>query len=200
AMATLGTCPMPSEPKQVWIPLVTSLFLHGNLAHLLGNLLFLVVFGDNVEARLGHLRFLGFYLAGGIAATLAFVVLQAGSAIPLVGASGAIAAILGAYAICFPRARVHAIAPFPLYLLALVLPGVRITRWLLLFAVVALPAWLMLGGWFVLQALALRETFGAVVAYEAHVAGFVAGIALVLLLDRRRVRHHQPAFHPGRRS
>jgi membrane associated rhomboid family serine protease len=195
----LGECAPLAGDKNVWLPVLTALFLHGGPAHLIGNMVFLGVFGDNVEDRLGHLRFLLFYLVGGGVATAVFVALQPSATVPLVGASGAIAAVLGAYLICFPRARVLAIVPFPLYLAALLLPGVRIQRWLIIMAVVVLPAWLMLSGWFVVQAMAANDPVGDMVAYEAHVAGFIAGIVLVLLLDMRRSRHGQPAFHPGRR-
>lgn len=195
----LGECAGPVADKNVWLPVLTSMFLHGGLVHLLGNMIFLAVFGDNVEDRLGHTRFLLFYLAGGAVATGVFVALQPSASVPLVGASGAIAAVLGAYLVCFPGAKVLTVVPFPLYLVALVLPGVRIRRWLLIVAIVALPAWLMLAGWFVVQAMAANDPVGGMVAYEAHVAGFIAGIVLVLVLDVRRSRHGQSSFHPRRR-
>ena len=198
--ALLGDCAPLAGEKNVWLPVLTSMFLHGGLAHLLGNMIFLAVFGDNVEDRLGHTRFLLFYLAGGGVATAAFVALQPSATVPLVGASGAIAAVLGAYLICFPRARVLTVVPFPLYLVALLLPGVRIRRWLLIVAVVGLPAWLLLVGWFVVQAMAAADPVGDMVAYEAHVAGFLAGIVLVLLLDMRRSHRGQQPFHPNRPS
>ncbi|MCC5950158.1 MAG: rhomboid family intramembrane serine protease [Nitriliruptoraceae bacterium] len=190
----LGDCAVPD--KSVWLSAITTMFLHGSLAHLLGNLIFLGVFGDNVEDRLGHGRFLVFYLVGGLAGTATYVALQPSSTVPLVGASGAISAVLGAYLICFPRARVLTLVPFPLYLVALVLPGVRIRTWLIIVAIVTLPAWLLLGGWLALQAMALTDELGDMVAYEAHVAGFVAGILLLLLLDSRRSRRGQEPFHP----
>jgi membrane associated rhomboid family serine protease len=195
----LGGCAAEVPSKNIWLSAVTSLFLHGGLAHLAGNMVFLAVFGDNVEDRLGHGRFLLFYLVGGGVATAAFVALQPSSTVPLIGASGAIAAVLGAYLICYPRARVLTLVPFPLYLVALVLPGVRIRRFLLIVAVVGLPAWLLLTGWFVLQAMAANDPVGDMVAYEAHVAGFLAGIVLLLVLDARRSRHGQEPFHPSRR-
>jgi membrane associated rhomboid family serine protease len=195
----LGACAPAVDGKSVLVSLVTATFLHGNLAHLLGNLLFLWVFGNNVEDRLGRVRFVIFYLAGGAAATVTFAALNPTSTTPLVGASGAIAAILGAYLLLFPRATVLAYAPFPIYLLAIVVPGARIRAWFLIFAVITLPAWLLLGGWFLLQAFAARSSVSSVVAYEAHVAGFLAGIVLLLLLDRRRARRGQVPFHPPRR-
>ena len=194
AVGEVGTVPSTT----VWLSLLTAMFVHGNLGHLVGNLLFLYVFGNNVEDRLGRVRFLAFYLVGGVGATAAFVALQPTSTIPLVGASGAIAAILGAYLIVWPRARVFTFVPFPLYLAALLVPGVRIRSFWLLFAIVSLPAWLLLGGWIAFQAWAARSEMGDGVAYSAHVAGFVAGIVLLLLLDRRRQKRGQQPFHPVR--
>jgi membrane associated rhomboid family serine protease len=197
--ALLGACAAEVAGKDVGMSAVTAMFLHGNLAHLLGNMLYLAIFGPNVEDRLGRLRFVAFYLVGGVAATATFALMRPGSLIPLVGASGAIAAILGAYLIVFPRAKVFTLVPFPLYLVALVLPKVRIRAWLIFFAVVSLPAWLLLAAWFAMQFVAVRSPVSDGVAYEAHVAGFVAGIVLLLLLDRRRHRRGQPTFHPVRR-
>lgn len=192
-------CTFGALDKSVAASAVTAMFLHGSLWHLLVNLLFLWIFGANVEDRLGHARYLAFYLGGGLLATAAFTLLNPGSVVPLVGASGAIAAVLGAYLICYPRARVLTYVPFPLYLLALLVPGLRIRSFWLIFAIVSMPAWLVLGGWFVVQVLAIGDpAAGAGVAYEAHAAGFVAGLALVLLLDRRRTRRGREPFHPPR--
>lgn len=196
AAAILGDCARPD--KSIAFSLLTTMFLHGGIAHLLGNLLYLGVFGDNVEDRLGHLRFILFYVVGGGVATVTYIVLQPTATTPLVGASGAIAAVLGAYLVCSPRARVLALVPFPLYLLTFLLPGVRIQRWLLIVAVVSLPAWLLLIGWFAVQALAVFDPVGTLVAYEAHVAGFLAGIVLLLVLDARRSRRGREPFHAPR--
>ncbi len=196
----LGACAVEAPDKNVGVSLVTAMFLHGGIGHLLGNLIYLVVFGNNVEDRLGHVRFVLFYLLGGAAATFAFALVRPGTLTPLVGASGGIAAVLGAYLTCYPRAKVFTLVPFPLYLLAIVIPGVRIHRFLLIVAVVVLPAWLLLGGWFALQAASANAPVGDGVAYEAHVGGFVAGILLVLILDARRRRRGQPTFHPIRSS
>lgn len=194
-----GVCAFDAVDKSVPASALSAMFLHGNLWHLLVNLLFLWIFGANVEDRLGHLRYLGFYLGGGLLATYAFAVLNPGGLVPMVGASGAIAAVLGAYLVCFPRARVLAYVPFPLYLLALLLPGLRIRSFWLIFAIVSMPAWLLLGGWFLVQLQSAREpATGGGVAYEAHVAGFVAGLLLVLLLDRSRRRRGREPFHPVR--
>lgn len=186
--------------KSVPLSLLTSMFLHGGLGHLVGNLLFLWVFGNNVEDRLGHARFVVFYLAGGVAATGVFAAVQPTTIVPLLGASGAIAAILGAYLLLHPRAQVLVYAPFPIYLLAFVVPSARLRSWWVLFAIVTLPAWLLLGGWFALQALSARDTLADGVAYEAHLGGFVAGILLLLVLDRGRRRRGRPPFHPARPS
>ena len=155
--------PPPFE-KSPFLSVLTAMFLHGGWLHLAGNLLFLYVFGNNVEDRLGRLRFLAFYLACGYAATYGFSLFFSGSEQPLVGASGAIAGVLGAYLVLFPRARVWSLLTF------------------FFFLPVRLPAWLVLGGWFVLQYLytrgaGLSEATG--VAYLAHVIGFVVGALLV---------------------
>jgi membrane associated rhomboid family serine protease len=154
----------PPYEKRPFLSVLTAMFLHGGWLHLLGNLLFLFVFGNNVEDRLGRLRYLAFYLACGYAATYGFALMFAGSSSPLVGASGAIAGVLGAYLVLFPRARVWSLLTF------------------LFFLPVRLPAWLVLGSWFVLQYLytrgaGLSEATGT--AYLAHVIGFVVGAVLV---------------------
>jgi membrane associated rhomboid family serine protease len=196
--AILGPCTVAAGSKSVLLSALTAMFLHGNLGHLVGNMLFLYVFGNNVEDRLGRVRFLAFYTLGGVVATAAHTAVQPDSVVPLVGASGAIAAILGAYLIMYPRAKVFTLVPFPLYLLALLVPKVRIRSWFLIVAVVAMPAWLLLVGWFLVQFQAARAPATDLVAYDAHVAGFVAGLILVLLLDRRRQQRGQPTFHPVR--
>ena len=154
----------PPYDKRPFLSVLTAMFLHGVWLHLLGNLLFLFVFGNNVEDRLGRLRYLAFYLGCGYAATYVFSLFFAGSSTPLVGASGAIAGVLGAYLVLFPRARVWSLLTF------------------LFFLPVRLPAWLVLGSWFVLQYLytrgaGLTEATGT--AYLAHVVGFVVGAVLV---------------------
>ncbi|HWG94374.1 MAG TPA: rhomboid family intramembrane serine protease [Mycobacteriales bacterium] len=173
----------PAYEKSPVLSVVTAMFLHGGWLHLAGNLLFLYVFGNNVEDRLGRLRFLLFYLACGFAATYGFALPDAGSTQPLVGASGAIAGVLGAYLVLFPRARVWSLLTF------------------FFFLPVRLPAWVVLGSWFVVQYLyaqgaGLTEATG--VAYSAHVIGFVVGAALVWRLrGSGRVRHpHDPRWGP----
>jgi membrane associated rhomboid family serine protease len=154
----------PPYDKRPWLSVLSAMFLHGGWLHLLGNLLFLYVFGNNVEDRLGKLRYLLFYLGCGYAATYGFSLFMSGSEQPLVGASGAIAGVLGAYLVLFPRAKVWSLLTF------------------FFFLPVRLPAWLVLGSWFVLQYLyargaGLSDATGT--AYLAHVVGFVVGAALV---------------------
>ena len=168
----------PPYDKSPALSVLFAMFLHGGWLHLLGNLLFLFVFGNNVEDRLGRVRYLAFYLVCGYAATYGFSVLFAGSDQPLVGASGAIAGVLGAYLVLFPRARVWALLTF------------------FFFLPVRLPAWLVLGSWFVLQYLyargaGLSEASGT--AYLAHVVGFAVGAALVWRLRGRRRGRALPA-------
>ncbi len=150
---------------------LTSMFLHGGLLHLAGNMLFLWVFGDNLEDEMGHFGFLGFYLAGGLAAAILQVVSDPLSPVPMVGASGAIAAVMGGYVLLFPKARVDVLLFF-----------------IIIIRIIPVPAWLMLGVWFALQLInglgAGAESVG--VAYWAHAGGFVAGLALTLPLWLRR--------------
>jgi membrane associated rhomboid family serine protease len=161
------------------LTLVSHLFLHAGWLHLAGNLLYLWIFGNNVEDRLGPIPFLGFYLAAGIAAALTQVAVEPGSEIPLVGASGAISGVLGCYLVLFPRARV----------ISLVFLG-------FFYQLLAVPAILLLGVWFVLQLLdgllALgTETAAGGVAVFAHLGGFAVGVGLGLAL--RGVTGRQPA-------
>jgi membrane associated rhomboid family serine protease len=155
------------------LAVLTSLFLHGGWLHLGGNLLYLWIFGNNVEDRLGHAAFLLFYLAGGIAAVAAQVVIDPDSDLPMVGASGAIAAALGAYVVLFPRARI----------LSLVFLG-------FFYQLIQVPALLVLGFWFLLQLIQGFASLGAQaasggVAFFAHIGGFVAGLAIGGLLRGR---------------
>jgi len=142
--------------KQPLTSVVVSMFLHGGIAHILGNMWFLWLFGNNVEEAFGHVRYLGMYLVGGVIATLAFVAAQPGSTVPVVGASGAIAAVLGAYFVLYPGKLVLAVA---------------------FVSVIPVPAVIFLGLWFVGQFLIAVPG----VAWESHVAGFVAGASLALV-------------------
>jgi membrane associated rhomboid family serine protease len=170
-------CPVVDEHgKQPVLSVLESMFLHGGWLHLLGNMLFLLIFGNNVEDRMGRLKFLGFYLFCGYVAAYGFAFGNATSHTTLVGASGAIAGVLGAYLVMFPRARVTSLVPF------------------LFFLPLRLPAWLVLGGWFALQYAYSRGegvSAGADVAYLAHVVGFLAG-AIIALLFRRRLMPRSP--------
>lgn len=156
-------------------PLLTSIFLHGGWLHLIGNMWFLWVFGDNVEDRLGHLRYLVFYLACGLGAGLVHVLFNLDSRIPAVGASGAISGILGAYMVLFPGARVLTLIPL-----------------LVFFFTVELPAVILLGYWFLIQtlsglgALGMRGRGG--VAWWAHVGGFLLGLLLAKWAAQGRPR------------
>jgi membrane associated rhomboid family serine protease len=164
----------------VWTVL-TAMFVHAGWIHLLGNMLFLFIFGNNVEDRFGRIKFLLFYLVCGYVAAYGFAYGNASSTQTLVGASGAIAGVLGAYLVMFPRARVMSIVP-----LAIIWIPLR------------LPAWLVLGGWFLLQWLYSSGSgvaSGAGVAYLAHVYGFVAG-AVIALLARPMMAGDQRAVGP----
>ena len=172
----------PDYQKVPFLSVLSAMFLHGGLLHLLGNMLFLFVFGNNVEDRLGRVRYLLFYLACGYAATYGFALSNPNSTDTLVGASGAIAGVLGAYLIVFPRARVTSLVPF------------------LFFIPVWLPAWVVLGSWFVLQWLYVQgagTAEGAGVAYLAHVVGFVAGAVLVIVLGGLRADRRPPRPPPS---
>jgi membrane associated rhomboid family serine protease len=169
----------PSYHKQPYLSVLYAMFLHGGWLHILGNMLFLWVFGNNVEDMFGRLKFLVFYLFCGYVATYGFAIGNADTTTTLVGASGAIAGVLGAYLVMFPRARVTSLIP-----IAIILIPIR------------LPAWLVLSGWFLLQWLyssGAGVATGAGVAYLAHVFGFVAGAAIALL-----ARPFLPAPRPAR--
>jgi len=157
------------------LPLLSSLFLHGGWTHLIGNLWYLWIFGDNVEDRLGHARFGVFYLVGGVVAGLIHVLTNPDSTLPTVGASGAIAAVLGAYAAAFPRARVIMLIPlFPI------------------FPILPVPALFVLGAWFLMQfasgTLALSAGLSGGVAWWAHIGGFAFGYLVMALGGARGAR------------
>ena len=150
--------------------LITSQFLHGGLLHLIGNMLYLWIFGNNVEDRLGRLAFIGFYLAGGIAAAVAQIAIDPTSDVPMIGASGAIAAVLGAYLVFYPRARITSLVFLGFF-----------------YQLIDVPALLVLVFWFVLQLIDGLASLGVAsagggVAFFAHIGGFVFGVAAALLL------------------
>jgi membrane associated rhomboid family serine protease len=157
----------PGQPP-FWVTIFSSMFLHGSLLHLAGNMLFLWIFGNNIEDSMSRLAFVAFYLLGGLAAIGLQVVADPSSTVPTVGASGAIAGVLGAYARLYPRARV-----------------VTLVFIVIIFTVVTLPALLVLGVWFALQLLpAFSEPVtgaGGGVAYFAHIGGFVFGLLAIRL-------------------
>lgn len=159
-----------TDPGRQVSHVLTHMFLHGSWMHLLGNMWFLWLFGNNVEDSMGRLRFIGFYLLCGLAAAAAQVITSPGSAIPMVGASGAISGVMGGYLLLYPTVRVY----------TLVVLGFFITS-------IALPAWVMLGYWFLIQFVSGWVSFGGEgggVAFWAHVGGFVAGIVLVKMFAR----------------
>jgi membrane associated rhomboid family serine protease len=169
----------PSYHKLPFLSALTSQFLHGSWLHLLGNMLFLWIFGNNIEDRFGKLKYLLFYLACGVVAAYGFAFANQQSSEVLIGASGAIAGVLGAYIALFPRARVWSLVPF------------------LFFIPLRLPAWLVLGGWFVLQwlyAAGYAVTSAGSVAYLAHVFGFIAGALVGLTVRAAQDRPQRTAF------
>jgi membrane associated rhomboid family serine protease len=162
------------------ITIFVSMFLHGGLLHVGGNMLYLWIFGDNIEDRLGHFRYLVFYLACGFVATLSHAFVNPGSQVPSIGASGAIAGVLGAYLVLFPKARVTTLIPIFFFI-----------------TVRELPAVFILGFWFVLQFFSGVGSLGAAqntggVAYFAHIGGFICGMILVALLGGMRRRREPP--------
>jgi len=168
--------PRALQGLPAWVTLVTSMFLHGGWFHLIGNMLFLWIFGNNIEDVLGHWRFLFFYLCCGVVAALVQAFLTYGSHVPMVGASGAIAGVLGAYLLLYPLANIHVFV------------------WMVIFFIVNLPAWMLLGLWFAMQLWSgLSRAPGTPgVAFWAHVGGFVSGIILVTLLRPRGLALMQP--------
>ena len=166
-------CVVDAEPLN-WATPVISIFLHGGWAHLLGNALFFWVFGNNIEDVMGRGRFLLFFLICGVAAAAAHVFVQPASPVPTVGASGAVSGVMGAYLVLFPRVRVRMLFIFVFF-----------------FRVIPLPAWLVLLWWFGLQVLmglpelARAGDLTGGVAVWAHVGGFVAGVLLIRLFERR---------------
>ena len=155
--------------------LITSMFLHGSWSHVIGNMWYLWIFGDNVEDRLGHGRFIVFYLAGGIVAALGQIAMDPSSTLPTIGASGAIAGVMGAYFVLYPRSRVLTLIPLIIF------------YW----EVIELPAVFLLGFWFLMQlfnagAVAVTaSTSGGGVAFMAHVVGFVTGVLGVFVFRKR---------------
>jgi rhomboid family protein len=176
-----------TDPGRQVQNVLTSMFLHGSWMHLLGNMWFLWLFGNNIEDSMTRGRFVAFYLLSGLAAALAQVVADPSSAVPMVGASGAISGVMGAYLVLFPRVRVFTLVPL----------GVMVTS-------IALPAWAMLIYWAALQffggitSIVGEQTGG--VAFWAHLGGFVAGVVLIKLFERsdRLADHRSHHWRPRR--
>ncbi len=173
-----------TDPGRQISHLFTSMFMHGSWMHLLGNMWFLWIFGNNVEDSMGRFRFVSFYLLCGLAAAIGQVVTDPSSAVPMVGASGAITGVMGGYLILYPNVRVFTLVPLGFFITSL-----------------ALPAWVMLGYWFLIQFVSGLATVGGSmggVAFWAHIGGFVAGVVLIKLFARadyiaaHRARHWRP--------
>lgn len=173
-----GAAPVAGLPEIApWLTIFTSMFLHGGWMHLLGNMLYLWIFGDNIEHSLGHVRYLVFYLLCGIAAAFAQSISAPTSGIPMVGASGAISGVLGAYLVLHPKANI------------------RVFVFMIFITTINLPAFLVLGGWFAMQLISSAQVNAgeAGVAFLAHIGGFIAGAVLVFFFRRREVPVFQPA-------
>jgi membrane associated rhomboid family serine protease len=174
----------PDQPPTI-LTVFTSMFMHGSILHLGGNMLFLWIFGNNVEDAMGHVKFVVFYLLGGIAALLAQTLIDVNAAVPTVGASGAVAAVLGGYILLYPHARV-----------------VTVIFIVFFFTILELPALLVLGLWFLQQLafgyfdLANPTGGGGGVAYFAHIGGFLLGLALIKLFANRQKDYTIPPKYP----
>jgi membrane associated rhomboid family serine protease len=179
----LGNAALPPEMHGAApvVALITSMFMHGSWMHLIGNMLYLWIFGDNVEESMGHVRFAIFYVVCGIIAVFSHAITDPSSTVPMVGASGAISGVLGAYLLLYPHAQVLVVVPLGMY-----------TR------MMYVPAGIVLGLWFVMQMLSggmsLGQSGGGV-AFFAHVGGFLAGMALIGLFKRPDVHFFSPGRH-----
>lgn len=156
-------------------PFITSMFIHGDLFHIIGNMLFLYIFGDNVEDRMGHLKYMLFYLLTGVGAAILQILMNMNSVIPMVGASGAVSGVLGAYFLYFPRARVLTIVPIFFFI-----------------QLIYLPSFIFIGLWFLMQFLSGIMTVGAPdtggIAFWAHVGGFIAGLVIAGYFGKKSYR------------
>lgn len=174
------------DPTPSWVTVVTHMFLHGGWMHLIGNMWFLWIFGNNVEDSMGHARFALFYLLCGLAAAAVQVASSPDSIVPMVGASGAIGGVMGAYVVLYPRVRVHMLVIFGFYV-----------------TTIAVPALFMLGYWFLLQVIGGTMALGREggVAFWAHVGGFAAGALLVLAFRKPELvaRHPHHGWHGSAR-
>jgi membrane associated rhomboid family serine protease len=179
--------PYAGTPNPFWLTLFSSMFMHAGWLHILGNMLYLFVFGDNIENSMGHLRYLVFYLVCGLGANALEIGTAVGSNVPGLGASGAIAGVLGAYLMLYPGSRIATLIPIAI-----------------IFLPVRLPAWVLIGFWFLLQFVnglvvlsskAAQATGG--VAYWAHVGGFITGAVLIWFFRHRRRVNQMQRYHAG---
>jgi len=165
----------PKNLVPVPLTIFTAMFIHGGWLHLLSNMLYLWIFGDNVEDLIGHFKYLIFYLTCGIAATLVHGFINIGSKVPTVGASGAIAGVLGAYIFLFPKARVKTLLILVIFI-----------------KIITIPAIIILGFWILMQVLSAYIEYGSKtgggIAWFAHIGGFAAGLALIILMKKRKKR------------
>ena len=174
-----------TDPGRQVSHLLTSMFMHGSWMHLLGNMWFLWIFGNNVEDSMGRVRFIVFYLLSGLAAAIGQVITDPSSGIPMVGASGAISGVMGGYLVLYPNVRVYTLVPLGFFITSM-----------------ALPAWVMLGYWFLIQFVSGLAAFGGGmggVAFWAHIGGFVAGVVQVKLFARPEyMAAHRGQWRPRR--
>jgi len=169
-------------PIPLWMTIFTSMFMHANILHIGGNMLYLWIFGNNIEDVLGHFKFLMFYLLSGVGAAVLHIITAPMSIVPTVGASGAIAGVLGAYFYLFPRAKIISLVFFFYYV-----------------ELVALPASLVLGLWIAIQVVSslIAPSEGGGIAYTAHVGGFLTGLLLIIVFGGKRLlRRRQSFYHP----
>jgi len=173
---TWGLVPaeLMSNPQEEWRTIFTSMFLHGGWFHILSNMWVLYIFGDNIEDRVGSLKYIIFYLLGGVAAAFLQIYVMQGSSVPMIGASGAIAGVLGAYLVSFPGSRIASLVPI-----------------FIIFTIVEVPAILFLIFWFISQLysglFAMQEGMSSGIAWWAHIGGFIFGLIMVPFFGRRAV-------------
>ncbi len=185
ARYTVPQALLRTTPEGLIFPIFTFMFLHGGWLHLIGNMLFLFVFGRSVEDRFGHLKFIAMYLLSGLGSALLHIALNAGSRVPTIGASGAIAGILGAYFVSFPGARITTLIPLFFF-----------------FWTIEVPALFLLGYWFLIQfltgfqMLAIQSATGGGVAWWAHVGGFLIGMVLAMIMRPRQRRPAVETYSP----
>jgi len=182
-----GAKSLPPEVQAIpaLFSLATSMFLHGGFMHLIGNMLYLWIFGNNIEDAMGHGRFIVFYFLCGVIAAMSHAITDTGSVVPMIGASGAISGVLGAYLLLYPRAQVLVLIPLGFFIRTMYV-----------------PAWLVLGLWFLLQLISGSASVGqggGGVAWFAHIGGFVAGMVLIGFFKDRSVQFFAPPHRHSRR-